>query len=274
MKRYVNATISRRLGAFLLDIFTIILTATILYTLIGRMLVKTDTFSEATKIMNEMKVDSHLYVYDKDDQNITHEIKNEDYPEAIKYFYIEYKENSEEYFKLMNESNLFDYNEGTYTKKEDVSEESFSKFYNELYASCIVEITQSEEYQYCYRVNMNFVLYNIIISFLLSYLCFIVLIPVLTKRKTTIGQKIMNIAIVNNDDNEFASNTQIVFRAIIILLVEVILSLFSMGVPLFISVGFIIFRSDHASYHDLLSSTRMIDYHYVEIDDTRNKGNN
>ena len=275
MQRYVNAPISKRLGAFLLDLFTIVFTATILYSLIGRVLVNTNTFKEATKIMNEMKVESHLYIYDEKDNNITHEIKIEDYPEAIEYFYLEYKKDVNGYNNMMNESALFDLKEGEYIKKENIKDEEINDFYSEIYASCIIEITQSKEYQYCYRVNMNFVLYNIIVSILLSYLLFIAFIPlVFKKRKSTIGQKTLNIALVDAVSNNPANNTQVLFRSVIILLIEVILSLFSMGLPILISIGFILFRLDHASYHDLLSSTRMIDYHYVEIDNLKKKGNN
>ena len=274
MKRYVGATLSKRLGAFLLDIFTIILTATLLYSLIGQLLVKTDTFKEATKIMNEMKVDSYLFVYNEEDSNITNEIKKEDYPNAIKNFYIDYKNDEDTYHKLMEESNYFNCIDGEYVVKEDVNVADVESFYADLYAKAIVQVTKTEEYMYCYRVNMNFVFYNLFASILLSYLLFILLIPILTKRRTTIGQRVMNLALVNFDTNEFATKTQVAFRAFVILLAEVVISLFSFGAPIIISVGFMIFRSDHASYHDLLSSTKMIDYHYVEIDDTRKKENN
>ena len=55
MKRYVNAALTKRFGAFILDLFTIVFTATIIYSLLGKALVNTRAFKEANTIMNEIK---------------------------------------------------------------------------------------------------------------------------------------------------------------------------------------------------------------------------
>ena len=38
-----------------------------------------------------------------------------------------------------------------------------------------------------------------------------------------------------------------------------------------VSLLFIIFRKDNCSYHDLLSYSKVIDYHYIELDDEKKK---
>ena len=99
----------------------------------------------------------------------------------------------------------------------------------------------------------------------------IMLIPCLFKRRVTIGQKVMNMALVKGDSEEFVSRTQVIFRAFIILLIEGIVSFIALGLPIIVSVIFIVFRKDHCSYHDLLSYSRVIDYHYIELDDEKKK---
>lgn len=274
MKRYVNATLSKRFGAFLLDIFTIVITATILYSLFGQIIVRTKAFSEGTRIMNEILVDSNLYVYDEENKNLVEIVPEDEYAEAIEKYYIEYKEDAESYHNKMNESGLFDYIDGEYVKKENKEDAEVTEFYNNLMTNAIIEVKNSENYLFCYQNNMNFVYYNMFLSIILSYFIYIILIPIVIKRRTTIGQKVMNLSLINSESNNFASKTQVIFRAFIILISEVVLSIFSYGLPIIISIGFIIFRKDKCSYHDLLSNIKMIDYHYVEIDDNRKNGNN
>ena len=81
----------------------------------------------------------------------------------------------------------------------------------------------------------------------------------------------MNMALVKGDSEEFVSRTQVVFRAFIILLIEGVVSFIALGLPILVSIGFIVFRRDHCSYHDLLSYSRLIDYHYIELDDEKKK---
>ena len=65
MNRLVSANVSKRLGAFLLDAFMVIILGTLLYSGFAQIFIKTPTFSEATKIMNEILVETHLYKYDE-----------------------------------------------------------------------------------------------------------------------------------------------------------------------------------------------------------------
>ena len=53
MNRLVSANVSKRLGAFLLDAFMVIILGTLLYSGFAQIFIKTPAFSEATKIMNE-----------------------------------------------------------------------------------------------------------------------------------------------------------------------------------------------------------------------------
>lgn len=271
MNRLVNATLSKRFGAFLLDVFTIILVASLFYSGFAQIFIRTKAFSEATKIMNEILVESNLYVYNENDANLVNIVKEEDYDIAIEKYYLNYLNDKDSYMKIMNESNLFDYVDNDYVKKNNVTDEEILNFYREVIGYAIIEIKQNDEYQFCYRVNMNYVFYNLFLSFILSYMLFIALIPSIMKRRTTIGQRLMNLALVSIDNDKFISRTQILFRCFVILLVEVGLSLVAFGLPLIVSSIFIIFRKDHSSYHDLLSYSRVIDYHYIELDDEKKK---
>ena len=270
MKRYVNGDPLKRFGAFILDLLMIVFVSTILYSIIGKALVNTRAFSEANQIMNEILVESYLYEYDENDPNITKVVSEEKYEVVIKKYYVEVKQNEDLYNEKMSSSNLFNLIGDKYEKKDEVSDENVIEFYREMMGEAIIEVKQNENYQFCYRLSLNFVIYNVIVSFLISYFGFIVFVPFSFKNRTTIGQKVMNLAIVDVESNKFATKTQIFFRSIIILLIEVFLSVFSFGIPILISFGFILFNKNKNSYHDILSSTRVIDYHYVELDDTKN----
>ena len=58
------------------------------------------------------------------------------------------------------------------------------------------------------------------------------------------------------------------------MLIEGFLSIVGVGLPIIVSVGFILFNKNKMSYHDILSTTKLIDYHYVELDDKRKEGKN
>ena len=140
-----------------------------------------------------------------------------------------------------------------------------------LIGNAIINIKQNDEYKFCYAVNMNYVFYNLFLSFILSFMLFIGLIPCIMKRRTTIGQRVMNLAVVNMGNDKFINKTQSLFKCFIILIVEVGLSFVAFGVPFIVSLLFIIFRKDNCSYHDLLSYSKVIDYHYIELDDEKKK---
>ena len=176
MKKYVNASLSKRFGAFLLDVFTILFTATLLYTAFGRVLVKTKAFTEATKIMNTILVESYLYEYDEEDKNITRVVKEDKYAEVLEKYYSEVKKDTSYYYSKLSESNLFDLVDGVYIVKDDVASSDVKSFYEEMMGEAIIEIKSNEDYQICYRLNMNFVIYNILISFMIAYFGFILVV--------------------------------------------------------------------------------------------------
>lgn len=271
MNRLVNATLSKRFGAFLLDIFTIILLFSLLYSGFAQIFIRTKAFKEATEKMNEILVDSNLYVYDEEDHNLVHVVKEEDYDVAIEKYYVDYLNDKEAYDLLMEESNLFNNVDGDYIKKESVMDNEVLNFYKEVIGNAIINIKQNDEYKFCYAVNMNYVFYNLFLSFILSFMLFIGLIPCIMKRRTTIGQRVMNLAVVNMENDKFITKTQSLFKCFIILIVEVGLSFVAFGVPFIVSLLFIIFRKDNCSYHDLLSYSKVIDYHYIELDDEKKK---
>lgn len=272
MKRYVNATLSRRFGAFLLDAFSVVFLATLLYSLFAQVIVRMEAFSEANKIMNEILVESHLYKYSEDEPNEVELVSEKYYAVVIEKYYIEYKNDEETYHSKMMESNLFNNVDGEYVKKAEVSDSAISEFYKNFILEIDKEVKADENYRYCYVIGMNFVFYNIFISCILSYFTLIILVPSIFKRRCTLGQRAMNLALVHSETYELATRTQLIFRAFIILLIEIVISLFSYGIPAIISIGFIILTKDKVSFHDKLSATKLIDYHYVEIDDKRKEG--
>ena len=271
MKRYVDAPLLKRLGAFILDLFTVVLGATII--LIGCMefFSNSQLMKDANNIINTIQVESHLYVYNS--EGMTEVVSEDKYSVALENYYLNYKEDDKTYHQMMTESKLFEHEDGNYSKKDNVTDEEVLEFYKEKIGEALVEIKEIEEYKNASNIIINCEFYSIVISILISYIVFIILIPIFRKNKNTLGQRVLNLALVNRETYEPLTKTPVVFRAIIILIVEILIGINSLGLPVIISVGFMLFRTDKASYHDLLSSTRLIDYHYVEIDNERKKGN-
>ena len=269
MKRYVNATRSKRFGAFILDFFLIILGATVIFLGLMEVFSNSNLMIEANEKINSIQIDSYLYTLDEK-TGFTKIVDEKEYEIAIKNYYCEYKNEDEIYHKKMNQSELFIYENGTYIKKEGVSEDDIKTFYQELMGEAILEIKNNEDYKKCSDIIINCELYSIVISILISYIIFIILIPIIRKNKNTIGQRVMNLRLVNIEDYKNPTNTQIIFRAVIILITEVYLATYCYGVTIIVSFIMIIFRKDSSSYHDLLSSTIMIDNHYIELDDQLN----
>lgn len=271
MKRYVNAPLPKRLGAFILDLFLVIISATFFFSVLSNIFTETQAFKEANQVMNDISIESHLFEYKDEKKLVVDVVKEEDYPVAIKMYYEDYVKNTDEYNKKMTESKLFDYIDGEYIKKETISEDKVLEFYKTLMGEAIIEVRSNEKYEFCYQVTYNYLTYSVVLSVLVAFLLFIVLVPVINKRKCTLGQRVLDITLVNSDTNEKVTNVQITFRAIIILIVEIYIGTYSLFLGAIISVLMIMFRKDNRSFHDIFANVKMIDYHYVKLDDQLHK---
>ena len=127
MKRYVNATRSKRFGAFILDFFLIILGATVIFLGLMEVFSNSTLMIEANDKINSIQIDSYLYTLDEK-TGFTKIVDEKEYEIAIKNYYCEYKNEDEIYHKKMNQSELFIYENGTYIKKEGVSEDDIKSF--------------------------------------------------------------------------------------------------------------------------------------------------
>lgn len=271
MKRYVNAPLPKRFGAFLLDFFIIIITATFFFSVLSNILTETQAFKEAHQIMNDILIDSHLFEYQDEDKLVVDVVKEENYSTAVKLYYEDYVKDIETYNHKMTESKLFDYMNGDFVKKETVSDEKVLDFYKTMMGEAILEVKSDERYEFCYQLTYNYLTYSVVISVLFAFLIFVVLVPFISKRRSTLGQRVLDIALVNSDTFEKVTKTQIAFRAIIILIIEIYIGTYSMFLGAIISVLMIIFRKDNRSFHDIFANVKMIDYHFVKLDDEINK---
>ena len=75
--------------------------------------------------------------------------------------------------------------------KENIKEEDVKIFYQELMGEAILEIKNNEDYKKCSDIIINCELYCVAVSILVSYIIFIILIPIIRKNKNTIGQVVM-----------------------------------------------------------------------------------
>ena len=256
---YKKSPLLRRFAAFFIDLVIAVLALLLVDTILTTPIVNATTdYDETYELFYDTLVDSHLYIYDEKG-NIAQIRSN--YDENIVKFYEKY-DDVENYYKLKLESNLFDYDEANdkWTVKENALESDVTIFYLTTIANA--------EYKILYEVedikNMTIKLsaYNdvmfLINAFIGITITFLV-VPLISKSSATVGMKPFYLCVVNKNNGEFASKTQVLFRYLVILSMYGFLSLYTMGLPLIVSGVMILFTKERQSLPDLLCSTYTVD---------------
>ncbi|MCQ2797852.1 MAG: RDD family protein [Bacilli bacterium] len=141
------------------------------------------------------------------------------------------------------------------------SQETMHEFYLQAYDRAVGYIKNAEgfvEARNVLTIYINLILIPLSIS--LSFAVFEIAIPLIfgNRGKQTISMKLLKLSLLTPKAVSPKAGNFIV-RQMIQLVVEMLLSMVTLGVPLIVSFSFMVFRKDGQCLHDYLSATYMVD---------------
>lgn len=284
-----KCSVSKRFSAFCID-FLVILIVSLMLKLMVCFPIANNAFDYADNQMTLVveKVNSYTFVYVDDDYNVV--VNGDDNESRIKEVYLsnsyklvnisEYILNNSEvasdeyifylekfyslidsnnFIDLKNESGLFiDVNNNVFS--EEIDEENRIDFCNKafkqvdsdiiLYKEGIVNSLQAQVYVIDLLIN--------IVPYFLSCLVFLYIIPLINKNRSSLGKMVLHLGVTNKyyiPCNALLMTT----RFLSFLLLEMLLSIFLIGIPLIISFLMILLLKNGQCLHDFLSTTLVID---------------
>ena len=93
----------------------------------------------------------------------------------------------------------------------------------------------------------------------LSTIILYLIIPLFMKNGETLGKKLFSIGLASARDGFKVKRSQIIIRFLAFLLIELLLSIFTLGFPLIISFSMLVFNKNGYALHDYLAATVCID---------------
>lgn len=152
----------------------------------------------------------------------------------------EYEEKCLEY-----EIHYYDEETKQYLENKDVSEEQMSLFNND---PRVMELSQ---------IQSGAAVIELYGSASLSSIIFFVIIPLTNNRGSTLGKKLMNLAVVD-DKKEYVSKKKRIIRGASYFLINIIGGMISNGLFIMVSLIVSIVNKDGKSIHDLIAKTNVI----------------
>lgn len=267
----VKAPFSRRVGVAITDLFILLFTFLIFNTYILSPIVASTTgYTKATDEYKEVLLDSNLYILnDKGYQEIIKTYDEKSQTEKEFYLYIDSKlikfyenYNNENinittYNEAKEESNLFDTN---YTLKNDSNIEEVKEFFNTEYNEALRLFNNYDDnYLDLARTITQYSIIIMISALTISSIILYLIIPLCMKNGETIGKKLFSIGLASAKDGFKVKKTQIIIRFLVFFLLEIILSIFTLGIPLIVSFSMLAFNKNGYSLHDYFAATVCID---------------
>lgn len=149
---------------------------------------------------------------------------------------------------------------------ESAKEEDLKNYYFDQYQK-VFESEKFKNYNDGYIYNLGDELNTIDIfkaysSYFVSLVIFYLLIPMLSKKRQTLGKRILNLEVIDAKTGQNASKMQILIRFAAITLIEFFLSMILSGLlylPLLVSIIMMVITLNQSTIHDYISGTRVIE---------------
>lgn len=267
----VKAPFSRRVGVAITDLFILLFTFLIFNTYILSPIVASSTsYTKVTDEYKEVLLDSNLYILnDKGYQEIIKTYDEKTQTEKEFYLYIDSKLNKfykgynndniniKTYNEAKEESNLFNVD---YTLKNDIkSEEAKTFFTNEYNEALRLFNNYDDNYLDLARIITQYSIIIMISALTIASIILYLIIPLCMKNGETIGKKLFSIGLASAKDGFKVKKTQIIIRFLVFFLIEILLSIFTFGIPLIISFSMLAFNKNGYSLHDYFAATICVD---------------
>lgn len=260
-----------RIGAAAIDLMLTLFLYFIFSSLvIGLIIGSSNSYTKNYNVYKEALVSTGLYVDVENDFNtilVNFDFeKVEKYDDTITNFYTynfedkltDYQNSKKDYPKL------FSYNEETkqYVISGDVSKsEEYNKFFQKSIANATTIYLNSDEvarnaYQQLRILSTINQISSLVASILITYLLF----PMIFKYGETLGKKIFGLRVVSVKGTDFkVSKLQVFVRFCCYGIVEIVVSLFTYGIPLLISTIIMCATKNKSAIHDFAAQTLVLD---------------
>lgn len=275
---YERATNGRRFSAFLFDVFSCLLAGALLLLLTFLVLKNVPAIQNAVATREDIGVRSGLYEKGEDglvetidaidaDKGRTFDEKSQDIDVILTSFYsdslfFDGSTGTERYLEYKDQARLPDgqkmFENGKRVLVNDDYDEDYYSFYKDCFEVARGYLSQNGSYRKANQTIFFSYTFSIVGTLLFPFPFFFLLVPLLFRRtRQTFGMRLCRIALV--DGNGLAlSNGKTVGRFLFLFLVEIVLSLFSFLVPLFVSVGMVLLSKTHQTLHDYVFNTYAI----------------
>jgi len=260
-----------RIGAAAIDLMLTLFLYFIFSSLvIGLIVGSSNSYTKNFKVYKEALVNTGLYI---DIENNFNTIlvdfnfeKVEKYDDTITNFYIyNFEEKLDDYQNSKkNYPELFTYSEEAkkYVISGDVSKsEDYNKFFQKSISDATTIYLNSDEiarnaYQQLRTLSTINQISSLVASVLITYLLF----PMIFKYGETLGKKMFGLRVVSAKGTDFKVNKlQVFVRFCCYGIVEIIVSLFTYGIPLLISTIIMCATKNKTAIHDFAAQTLVLD---------------
>ena len=141
----------------------------------------------------------------------------------------------------------------------DDYDQEYCDFYEESFLAARGYLQENDSYRRATRTVLLSFAVGIVLTFLLPFPFFFLLVPLLFKRtRQTLGMRLTRIALLDADGLSLTAS-KTTYRFLFLFLVEVLLSLFSFLLPLFLSFGMLLLSKRHQTLHDYVCNTYAIE---------------
>lgn len=274
-----------RCFAFLFDLMVMAISFCLLFFLSLTVMNNVPYYRNANEVIDNIQINSHLYIKDNNRNRLLcdyYEVKEEDdykkysllLDEALTSFYsddaffpnndgmmlynklkIDEGENSSEYFIYSDDSHT------TIVIKSDANYKDVYLWFSDVMVETSSKyITSSNEYISASKtIALTYYFIILLLPLFLSFLIFEYIIPLIfTRGKKTLGKLIFKLGVVDQRGLS-CSFLRFTCRSLLFFFLEIILSIITFLIPLFISISMFAFSRLSQSLHDYLSNTYVIE---------------
>lgn len=260
----------RRIGAAIIDIMVVLVVFIAMYLIIDPIVTSGNKYQENLKRHSEILVSSGLFEYSVD--GVSSVYISKDIDAKITLFLNEHTSDGISYYnELKDKSELFNVDNGVYTFKTDVSESVQNNFY-ELALTDISSSSYFNDYLLTFKDAKEVGAYlqsisvvKVMIPLILAMFAYYLAVPLIRKDHSTLGKIMFKLKIYSKKGDLVPSRLQILFRQLIYIFFEIMISIYTMfmfmgiPIPLVISLCLVLFSSYSITFHDLCCSTFVVD---------------
>ncbi len=204
--------IINRAGAGLLDVVLVMIVAFVFFMFSLSGILNNQQYIDGVEQSKRIIADSHLY----DSEGNTFEYDAKKYDEIITYFYSHNnKVLLEQYNDRKQKSGLFDYDGNKYVLKEEANSDEVDKFYTVEYQQARLVLTNSTELREMSLYAINLFVTSLVICLSVSLIVFYLVIPLISKNKSTLAQSLNKIRPVDFKSFTIISNKQVFLRFLV-----------------------------------------------------------